>query len=227
MNNCQARVDTNYTLCTNTDDVDENYVPMVVVLSLNHIRLLQFHRLQPARLLCPWDFPGKNTRVGCHFLLQGIVPTRRLNLCLLHCRQILHQRGHQGSHVPIKLCIGQRFFHVRLIIVPHDHHEYFGIENTVNKLNMWRKISYSHLCAIIIVPYIIRHGIREKESKMKREYLPEQLRKWHFYLVKWGKMRGGCSKKNPEFSVGHLNFLIILNGYVYFSGALKSLQPWN
>ena len=28
------------------------------------------HRLQPTRLLCPWDFPGKNTGVGCHFLLQ-------------------------------------------------------------------------------------------------------------------------------------------------------------
>ena len=28
------------------------------------------HGLQPARLLCPWDSPGKNTRMGCHFLLQ-------------------------------------------------------------------------------------------------------------------------------------------------------------
>ena len=27
------------------------------------------HGLQPASLLCPWDFPGKNTTVGCHFLL--------------------------------------------------------------------------------------------------------------------------------------------------------------
>ena len=27
---------------------------------------------QPARLLCPWDFPGKNTGVGCHFLLQCV-----------------------------------------------------------------------------------------------------------------------------------------------------------
>ena len=26
----------------------------------------------PTRLLCPWDFPGRNTRVVCHFLLQGI-----------------------------------------------------------------------------------------------------------------------------------------------------------
>ena len=24
------------------------------------------------QLLCPWDFPGKNTGVGCHFILQGI-----------------------------------------------------------------------------------------------------------------------------------------------------------
>ena len=27
---------------------------------------------QRARLLCPWDFPGKNAGVGCHFLLQGL-----------------------------------------------------------------------------------------------------------------------------------------------------------
>ena len=31
---------------------------------------LETHRLQPTRLLCPWDSPGKNTGVGCHFLLQ-------------------------------------------------------------------------------------------------------------------------------------------------------------
>ena len=35
--------------------------------------------LQPARLLCPWDSPGKNTGVGCHSLLQGIFPTQGLN----------------------------------------------------------------------------------------------------------------------------------------------------
>ena len=28
------------------------------------------HRQQPTRLPCPWDSPGKNTQVGCHFLLQ-------------------------------------------------------------------------------------------------------------------------------------------------------------
>ena len=39
--------------------------------------------LQPTRILSPWDSPGTNTRVGCHFLLQEIFPTQGLNLCLL------------------------------------------------------------------------------------------------------------------------------------------------
>ena len=39
---------------------------------------------QPARLLCPWDSPGKNTGEGFHFLLQGTFPTQGSNPCLLH-----------------------------------------------------------------------------------------------------------------------------------------------
>ena len=42
---------------------------------------LQVHGLQPAKLLCPWNSPGKNTGVGCYFLLQG---TQGSNLGLLH-----------------------------------------------------------------------------------------------------------------------------------------------
>ena len=58
---------------------------------LSHIQcFLRPHGLQPARPICPWDFPGKNTGVGCHFLLQGIFLTKRLNPCLLHCRPILY-----------------------------------------------------------------------------------------------------------------------------------------
>ena len=41
---------------------------------------LQPHRLEPARLLGPLDYPGKNIAVGCHFLLQGFSPTQELNL---------------------------------------------------------------------------------------------------------------------------------------------------
>ena len=39
--------------------------------------------LQPARLLCPWDSPGKNTGVGCHFLLQEVFPSQGSNLYLM------------------------------------------------------------------------------------------------------------------------------------------------
>jgi len=50
-------------------------MPIESVMSSNHF------------ILCPWDSPGKNTVVGCHFLLQGIFPTQGSNpglLCLLH-----------------------------------------------------------------------------------------------------------------------------------------------
>ena len=39
-------------------------------------RVLFFATSKPTRLLCPWDFSGKNTGVGYHFLLQGIFPTQ-------------------------------------------------------------------------------------------------------------------------------------------------------
>ena len=42
------------------------------------------------RLLCPWESPGKNTRVGCHALLQGILPTQGLNPGVPHCRWYTH-----------------------------------------------------------------------------------------------------------------------------------------
>ena len=40
--------------------------------------------LQPARLLCPWSSPEKNTGVGSHSLLQGLFPTQGSNLGLPH-----------------------------------------------------------------------------------------------------------------------------------------------
>ena len=56
--------------------------------------------LQPSRLLCLWNFLGKNTAVGYHTLLRGIFPTQGPNLYLLHllhCRQILSTLSHLGS----------------------------------------------------------------------------------------------------------------------------------
>ena len=55
------------------------------------------HGLQPIRLLCPWDFPGKDIGVGHHAFLQGIFPTQGSNLGLLHCRQILYWLSYKES----------------------------------------------------------------------------------------------------------------------------------
>ena len=67
------------------------------VKSLSCVRLFVTPWTVPARLLYPWDFPGKITGVGCHFLLQGIFPTQGLNLGLLHCRQTLYRLSHKGN----------------------------------------------------------------------------------------------------------------------------------
>ena len=50
-----------------------------------------FYDPRPTRLFRPWDFPGNNTGVGCHFLLQWIFLTQGLNLCLL---RLLHWQAH-------------------------------------------------------------------------------------------------------------------------------------
>ena len=46
--------------------------------------LLQPHGLQPSRFFYAWDFAGKNTGMGCHFLLQRMFLTQGLNPHLLH-----------------------------------------------------------------------------------------------------------------------------------------------
>ena len=52
---------------------------------------------KPTMLLHPWDSPGKNTGVGCQFLLQWIFPTQGSNPGLLHFRQRLYPLSHKGS----------------------------------------------------------------------------------------------------------------------------------
>ena len=49
-------------------------------------------------------FPGKRTRVGCHFLLQGIFPTQGSNPGFPHCRQMLYPLSHQGSPNTVLYC---------------------------------------------------------------------------------------------------------------------------
>ena len=77
------------------------------VKSLSRIRFFATRwTVACTRLLHPWDFLGKSTGVGCHFLLQGILPTQGSNPGLLHCRQTLYHLSHQGISIQIfKLCL--------------------------------------------------------------------------------------------------------------------------
>ena len=60
-------------------DLDEELCRQLRVLVTQSCSTLWPHGLQLARLLHPWDFPGRNTGVGCHSLLQGIFLTQGLN----------------------------------------------------------------------------------------------------------------------------------------------------
>ena len=75
--------------------------------------------------LCPWNSPGKNTGVGCHFLLQGIFLTQGSRPGLLHCRQIPHCLNHQKS--------------------PSKNGKFFKIYWAVFKRNFWHRFTGNNL----------------------------------------------------------------------------------
>ena len=60
-----------------------NWIPRACMQShFSHVPLIATLQTLPGS--CPWDSPGKNIRVGCHNLLQGILPTQGLKLRLQH-----------------------------------------------------------------------------------------------------------------------------------------------
>ena len=82
---------------------------VVSVLDLGHSHkcVLFSYQVMSDLFVTPWtitcqdplsvDFLGKNTGMGCHFLLQGIFPIQRSNPCLLHWQEDSLPLSHQGS----------------------------------------------------------------------------------------------------------------------------------
>ena len=82
----------------NVQTIQHKYVYYSCCLHANSCLLvLQPHGLQPTRLLSPCDFPGKNTRVGCHSFSRQIFPTQGSNPHLLHWQVDSLSLSHQGS----------------------------------------------------------------------------------------------------------------------------------
>ena len=67
------------------------------LVTMSCLTLLWPPRTVACHAPCPWDSPGKNTGVGCHFLLQGIFPTQESNACLLHWQTGSLPLNHLGS----------------------------------------------------------------------------------------------------------------------------------
>ena len=76
----------------------------VCLVTKSCLTYFQSHGLQATRLLCPWDFSGKNTGVGCYFHLQGIFLTQVSSPHLLHWQAEFLLLSHQGS----LLCLVER-----------------------------------------------------------------------------------------------------------------------
>ena len=72
----------------------------------------------PARLLCPWDPPGKKTAVGSLSFLQEIFPDQGSNPGFPHCRQILYCLSHEES--PGRLRISQKR-EIRIVLTASQH----------------------------------------------------------------------------------------------------------
>ena len=95
-------------------------------------------------LLCPWDFPGKNTEVGCCILLQVIFWTQGSNqrlLCLLRCRQILYLLSHWGRPECRIGCIQQqqRSFGWYITFIYYWFTHTRSLKQREKKANGWRQ----------------------------------------------------------------------------------------
>ena len=121
--------------------------------------------LQPHELCSlsgfPWNSPGKNTGVGCHFLLQGIFLTQGLNPGLLHYRQIPYHLSHQGSPE-----MGQ----------VHFSREWWGLQHTGGHSPLVREASVAHF-----QPIAAKWGSRPKIVILYKYFIemPEiRSKKW-------------------------------------------------
>ena len=147
-----------------------NYIPFSLLKAVHRTWLhtkplqpcltLQSLGLQPTRFLCPWDFPGKNTGVGCHFILQGIFPTQGLNPCLLKAFCI--ERGFFTTEPPGK----HIYIYIYIYIYTHTH--------THRDIYM-RVHIYSEVKSLIHVrpfatPWIVAHQAPRSMGYSRHEY---------------------------------------------------------
>ena len=117
-----------------------------------------------------WEYPDKNTGVGCHFLLQGIFPTPGWNPALPHCRQTFYQLSRQGSLSP-----GTKVRLVKAMVFPVVM---YGCESWIIKKAKHQRIGAFELwCGrrLLRVPWTARKSNQSILKDISPEYSLEGL----------------------------------------------------
>ena len=128
---------------------------------------LQPHRLQPARLLCSWNSPGKNTGVGSHSLLQGIFLTwaGSPNLSLLHYRWILYHLSTREVLMSLYCPSFIIILNIFSAYIQSQIKQYYNIASITNNLENWKggKI-YFYIEIRLIYNVVLASGGQQSDS---------------------------------------------------------------
>ena len=132
---------------------------------LNFVCLLPTHGLSCPRHLCSWDSPGKNTGVGCHFLLQGIFPTQKPNPGLLQCRQILYRLSCEGSIAKVVISSVQSLSRVQLFVTPWT----VACQASLSIVNSWSLLKVMSIELVVPSNHLILcHPLLLQEERRRR-----------------------------------------------------------
>ena len=130
-------------------------------------------------LLCPWDFAGKRTGVGCHFFLQRIFPIQGFNPGLPHCKQTLYRLSHQKSLDSIlkgrDITFLTKIHMVKAMIFPVVM---YGCESwTIKKTDCQRTDAFKLWCwrRVSRVPWTARRSNQSTLKEINLEYSLEGL----------------------------------------------------
>ena len=115
---------------------------------------------EPAKLLCPWDSLGKNSRVGSHSLLQGIFPNQGSNLSLPHGRQILYHLNHHIGGIIWYLSFSLWLTLLNMIISRSIHSSANDIIHHFIILYGWYIYIHTYIKCILEYYYPIKKSIR-------------------------------------------------------------------
>ena len=143
---------------------------MCVLSCLVMSNSLRPHELYPIRLLCPWGFPGKNTGVGCHFLLQGIFSTQELNLHL-HCKWILyHWATREASYEYIPAFMS--------MLLSEYLNEHKKLEDSIQ-----------HLCRALVLQRSLWEENKCKQDHRRKHFITESKVFSCCFYLKWNGMQ--------------------------------------